>query len=547
MPQGFVAALFNRMEREGWPISSSFDGDRVVARDLDLRPEVFWRIVLENGGAASAIHSLEAVNLSVPNKNHFRIASLLKSGRCGIAITTNFDEYVERYLTEEIRVIVPISSDRLDPPVGPIYLKLHGTVGKASSLSYTLEQYDQFGKRAQALAALLDGSPLLIAGYSGFDTDVMPAFEIAAPRAPFVVTMRHPGSPATQPILGLGAGLDTVYILEAPASDVLEVLCDGLPESLECNTTSAPVRRPTSVYEEAVEEMPPPHCPFLLTQLFAATGHWGQVRKYAWLSHDACCDVRYRERLGESKFRDIHRTIAYALKLAGDDSGARIMVGEARGSLDEFGGPISEGMSNLITQMRIKNAPNFRTAGAPPKQPSASADKFTAAGMLAAAANFPFGSDANPRNRFLSGWQIGVERRREGDSSGAVDMFESAMQVLLSEEQIASHLERARFLLDYGSAVYERGMTNENSEDMASANQLYLICEEFSRRIADWPTCAKAQLMVARCAVLRGSIEDAREHALASMESAKRSGDWALGQRVDGFLKELSSFENRSS
>jgi hypothetical protein len=539
MQTGFLSAVFSRMEAETWPIASSFPEDRQTVRDLNVRPETFWRLLLDSCGQEVVWSGLQAADVGLPNKNHLNIAALLAARRCKLAVTTNFDEHVERLLSPEVHVKVVAGEPRWALVDAPTYLKLHGTVSNGPSLSYTLEQYDGLRDRHLKLIDALSGRPLIVAGYSGYDTDVLPALGMSVGNVPFVVVVKHPGSPPAQPILRLGEGHDNVYVLEARCSDVLDLLAKRLDVSVSGRTVPA-TRTSDVIYRGAAKLLEMPYCPVALMHLFSLGGHWQDVRRYGWLAHDACLDARYRPRLADKEFRGIHTTISYALKLAGDDSGSRIMLSEARNSLDETGGTASEAIMIQGAAALASGAPDRLNQSQQP--PTSSESSHRPSDVLSVGlkwATMLKGTDSDPRDTFLRWWQIGIARRREGDSPGAIDAFNECAGLLLKQEGFLTRLEDGHFLLDYGGALLDEAQKTRSTEFLQKADVLYKMCEKATREVGDWATNARALLMMANICFWSDLLDEARQNANAAMDSANKTGDSALGHRIQVFLDKL--------
>lgn len=276
MQAGFIDAIFDRMARERWPIAAEFAADRLLAKSLGVRPETFWRQMLLFAPENVVGDALGAAGLGPPNANHDSIAALLSSGRCRCAATTNFDEHVEPLLDDGVRVAVPTTHEDFADTV--IYLKLHGTLRNSRSLSYTLEQYDSLRERnARLLGAMLPGRPLVIAGYSGYDTDVLPALQAVLSRVPWLVVVKHPGAPDSQPILQLANEDARSHVLVARCSDLFSILTDGI-HMVPSTAPQQGEERAQHCYASAANQLAMECCPLSLVALFHLTAHWDMVR-----------------------------------------------------------------------------------------------------------------------------------------------------------------------------------------------------------------------------------------------------------------------------
>jgi hypothetical protein len=549
MQAGFLSALFGRMESENWPIIENYPQDREIARELDVRPETFWRLLLESCREEVVWSALQAADLGPPNRNHQNIAALLTAGRCRLAVTTNFDEHIERLLSPSVHVKVITDQSHWALGDVPTYLKLHGSVSAGTSLSYTLEQYDGLRERHMKLVDALSGRPLIVAGYSGYDTDVLPALKQSVGKLPWVVVIRHPGSPATQPILELGKDLDNVYLLELRSSEVFDLLTRGFAPADDRRRTDFDVRTSDDVYRSAAGLIEMPYCPFYLMHLFSLVGSWQLVTRYGWLTHDACLDTRYRDRLADPEFRNLHTAVSYALKLAGDDSGSRIMLSEASNSLDETGGSVSEAIKIRSAAAFAQGAPDRQGPAHQPHQ-ALSESQRRPSDVLSFGQQWTAmlkGPNADPKDTFSRWWQIGIARRRERDSSGAVEAFNQCAALMMEHQGLLSRLEDGHFLLDYGGALLDEAQRTQSDELLGKADVAYQMSERVTREIGDWPTNARALFMRAQVSYISDLLDEAKQSAASALESALKTHESALSEKIQRFINALGSSRPRQS
>jgi hypothetical protein len=541
---GFLSAVFDRMEAEGWPIAEHFPIDRKIADKLDIRPEIFWRRLLEYCPEDAVWKAIRAVDCGSPNDNHFRIASWLKTGSCRNAMTTNFDEHIEPLLGQGIPVEI-LSDQVLKRTVNsPVYTKLHGTVGNSHSLAYTLEQYDRLTERNMAIAGRLAGRPLIIAGYSGLDTDVLPALAKTTQVSPCVVILRHPGSPKDQPVFGLGAKGSNVHILESSCDVTFPMLGSEdilsgarIRRSIESNPAEAE-------YQEAASCLSLPLCPLLISMMFMLVGQWDKVRSYAWLAHDACTDERYQRDLSPQKFRKFHLHVAYALKISGDEDGANIMIGIARKSLDETGGSIGEAMHISKAEARILNVHSQINSDFHLKQkPSNPANKPSDLLEVEHQVHELLGQKSET-DKFMDLWQIAMAQKHEGDFPKALETFGKALPTVTTEH--VGHLERVRYLLDHGGTMFKYSLEIKSADLREQANTLLQCSAVGALDIGDWITNAKANLMLAQLLLGAGLFDRARSAAVAAQESGTRTGDKGLCERIESWLKIIEASEQDS-
>lgn len=531
MQVGFLQAVFDRMEADGWPAASDFPAQREKTRELDVRPELFWREMIGITGENVIWKALGAAGVGPPNENHARVATLLEGGRCRWAITTNFDEHVEALLADDVSVVIPTDNIGFSDLDSSTYVKLHGSIGVGRALSYTLEHYDELKRRHELLLeTILLGRPLVIAGYSGYDTDVLPSLRSLADQIPWIIVIRHPGSPDGQPVLQLAAELSRSYVLESTCPQALGMLTDGLEVKTPGSMSAQSTRDSASYYAEAVEGVGMHLCPAILLAAFRLGGAWGLVRKYAWLTHDALTDTRYRPSISEREYQRIHQDLALSLKLAGDSNGAQIMLNEAKASLDESG----TGPSDFLRQMRAeavtKDAPSQLGEKSIPTRitfPGLKSSDIIKA-QLKMAKKF---GNLSKKEIFETNWQIGITRRREGNPSRAIEAFNEAAAIVL--EDVVTHLERDHFLLDFGGAVYEHA-TELRDDDLAEQAHLILrSCEKCTEESQDWGTNARANLMLAKLYTNGGSFTEAWERIRLARLAVGRTEDTALSERIE--------------
>ena len=542
MQVGLLSAMFDRMARAGWSIASEFPKDRASATTVDTRPETFWRRILEPAGEALVTQALTAAHVGLPNRNHRLMAELLASGICSQAFTTNFDEHLESVLPESFPTAVPVDDGQLSDVQRARLIKLHGTIGSPKSLVFTLEQYDQLDQRNRALLARLSTAPLLIAGYSGYDTDVLPGLSAIVSQTPFTVIVKHPGSSPGQPVFRLAAERSNVFVLESTFEAVLSELSVGISSS-NCRYPNTSTRTDQGhIYMEASETVPIYRIPFILTSVFNLGGCWKEGHKYAWLTHDACCDAREDGTITPMEFRTIHLDIAYVLKLCGDSFGSRSMLGAAKRSVEDNSGSASEMLAILRAQALIENTPSQQSSHSDREQPS-KLEKLQPSQLVSAIDSWRdqvlLAGPSDPHGQFISIWQRGLVLGHEGRFAAAIETYDAGLPMISS--CVATHLERGRFLLDYGGVLFKYAVQNESPEVREKANTVYQLSEAMSEEVGDWPTCARARLMLSKIYLGAGLIERAREYVASTLEAAARTNDPALRSRIQEFIAGLNA------
>jgi hypothetical protein len=538
MQVGFLDAVFDRMAAAGWSAAAAFPAQREKVRGFVIRPELFWREMISKAGEDVIWKALTAAGIGPPNANHARVAALLKNRRCKWALTTNFDEHVEAFIANDVAVAVPTGETGLSDSDASTYVKLHGSLGAGHTLSYTLEHYDKLTQRHERLLrTILPGRPLVIAGYSGYDTDVLPVLRGLADQFPWAVVVRHPGSPGEQPILGLAANGSRAYVLESTCPQALAVLADGLDVPAPVRKPAPVTRDPRSWYADAVGDLEMPTCPYLIMSASQMVGAWMMVRSFAWLTHDALADSRDQPSLPDEVYQQIHRELARNLRFAGDSGGARIMLNEAAASVDKSGmGAYYQPLAEAI----VRDAPSRvgDDEPMPPRFPGKPSEIITAfAGLTGAPGGL------SKRQRFEMSWMLGTTRRREGNPSQAIEAFNQAATLFM--EDMVTHLERGRFLLDWGGAVFEHGAKLQDDRLAQEAYKILQRCRVCTEESGDWPTNAQAHLMIAKLFTLGGGFTQAWQSIDVARTAAGKTGDAGLLHRINEWANALDDLQKR--
>jgi len=126
------------------------------------------------------------------NENHKIIASLARSGKIPIILTTNFDRLIERQIGNETICIEGYAAiQNLTSSIKsrqnfdkPAVVKLHGSAGNDKNIIVTLNQEGRPNLHIRDLiVSLVENYVFLVLGYSGRDFDLMPIILGAAKKA----------------------------------------------------------------------------------------------------------------------------------------------------------------------------------------------------------------------------------------------------------------------------------------------------------------------------------------------------------------------------
>jgi tetratricopeptide (TPR) repeat protein len=430
------------------------------------------------------------------------------------------------------------------------YVKLHGSVSDGVTLSYTLEHYDELKERNTALIQAFANKPLLILGYSGFDTDVYPALKAVADSIPQIVIVKHPGSNPSQPIFELASSHSSAYILEAPCNEVLNILTRNLKGQGYQKIKARRKESQSIINKEAAKMLPMQYCPFALMLAFELVGNWEMVRRYGWLSHDAFDDTRYQGQLPPDLEHKLYMHIAYDLKLAGDENGRKIMLACADSLLNKSGGKLSDAMRAKWNEAYSHKAPNqsslTNTATRSEDSPS---DTLAA---IVALNNLISDTSMDGHGNFLNYWQLGVARYRDGKFNESIDAFNIGCELL--NKNASTHLESGRFLLDYGTALFEYSLElfklsklNEAAENRENSNISFELSEKITRENEDWVTNARVNLMLGKLLLSAEQFERSRSSVDKALESVLKTNDVALQHRINAFSDKLNDLMREMS
>ncbi len=147
------------------------------------------------------------------------------------------------------------------------------------------------------------------------------------------------------------------------------------------------------------------------------------------------------------------------------------------------------------------------------------------------------------RHIFEESWKIGITRRREGSPGRAIEAFNEAAVIILDD--VVTHLERGRFLLDFGGAVYDHAVELRDDELAEHAHLIFQSCDRFTHNSGDWGTNARANLMLARLYTNGGSFAEAWEHIRLARLAGGKTEDTALSERIENFAHLLEDLQAR--
>lgn len=534
------------MKEENWLICDRFENDKVHLEKYNFRPESFWETILNHTSMNLVEQVLQVLNVGYPNLNHRIISYLLANEIICNAVTTNFDEYIEHEINEKyyknnvkIKTNTELHNQCLKSSICSTYFKIHGTISNPSSLQFTFSKTRKLIKNQyDFLRACLQCKPLLIAGYSGFDDDIMPLIKELIAELPKVFIIVYPGSNEHEPIQGI-QGLN-VKIVEVDINKVIldwtlkQVASKKLSSAL---LTEKDVNIPSyeHIFKKAIDQLQIPQIPLLLSGLLEDTGNNNLGLSYAKLAEDASVDSRYSNLLTVELKEAIltQNEIMYAKtgqqhmanlfhKLAVDDN------------------KITKNSVAKSTHMRIQHAFGIVC------NPSSTEEELRRAEVFVVGAYALLNKGligGKKRLEFDTLRCLGRIRRRQKRYVEAINAYDKALEIYID---IKSHpFELAGTILDDATAMFLYAKEEDSNEWLNKSYNAYLLSKTIAIESKDHITHAQALLMLSQIDIFSEEFEGAKKMLQESEKLAKLTGDKELLNRIYNMHEFLLSARKR--
>jgi len=540
----FSKALFMIMRNEKWPGVGGSEADVDALQRFGFRPETFWERILQQADLSFISGALHIVNLGKPNLNHRTISELVARGVITNVVTTNFDEYLDVVLADCARRVVSpgdlegvFSRGQLQAGRA-VYFKLHGTISDSQSLRFTLEHTRRLPDwKAALLSSCLANCPLLIAGYSGFDDDVMPRLFEVATEVPQVVIVCYPGSDPNEPIRDLGH-LPHVTIVESDISRELRLwmeqeirLGHSAAELLEDLPSPSAPPSPLDHYLHLLSRRPIPLIPLIVSSLFELAANRDLARKYAWLADDAREDPRYTTTVSRELSRRVLANLSLHMATTGDQRWSYNLLDEAS-RFDNRRGPISKTtLDHLNRVFEYFQCPRL----------SERQEEEIESRALGALAMVNLGVIRGDIITFRACWCMGRLRRRQNSLAEALEFYRQAG----SPPEGLDDIQRSCFWLDFGCALLIFSAINRDSDALTNAMRLLAHSERIAVRASDHQTAAKAKMNLSQAHYFCGEGDIAMTKAIEAKERARLTGDRGLQARVEKLIAEMQRQSGR--
>jgi hypothetical protein len=524
----FIEALFTLMSNEQWPAAEGNEVHLARLQSYNFRPETFWQHILLQTNIGFVSRALQVVNRGRPNINHQGIAALVTKGLVENVVTTNFDEYLDTLLPHQVQRIVNQSDCKptlraLFHRRNPVYFKIHGTISDAASLQFSLKQTEALATwKAELLSKCLTGQPLLIAGYSGYDDDIMPRLHDIAAQAPQVVVVCYPGSDPGEPIRSLGS-LPQVRIV---AADIAEAMAAWLAQSRfspssarassDATSSIATPPRLLDYYLTLLKQLPVPLIPFLVSDLYDLAGNREAAFVFARLADDACADSRYAPTLPEDVYHRVLATLAAHRAASGDIPWSRTTMDEAHRQSSSLSGPMMDGLNRVFEYFQLPDLTEQQQEEI----------ETSALGALRMVEMDIVGGDYLA---FRASWCMGRLRRYQNRLAEAVQFYQRAGLPPASLDEVLAGC----YMLDFGLALLDLSLVDFDDKMLGLALNASLRAEEIAVRARDLPTAAKAKMNLTNIYYYCGEEQTALGRAQEAIEYARQSGDQGLQARAD--------------
>ena len=533
----FISGIFDKIFEQQWIYTNTLEHDKNILVNYPFRPEQFWEMI-QSLSSPELVHKyLQALlDAGEPNHSHKFLAAGLERKTIKNLITTNFDEYIERSISSHIPVITSENDHAeqngfSDSASKHSLLKLHGTLSKPETMQYTMRHLKKLPDwEADFFRQCLAGKPLLIAGYSGWDEDVLPVLLEIAEKLPLVVLVVYPGSSVDEPVRKIINSSDHVIMIEANIHDLLSdwatELAINVPENIPMNPATAAPKHEWSV-PKIFSEQPVPWMPYIISNLFAFGGHTKLAGKYSESAGDAIFDDKYSGSVSQKLHADIIVNDIHILSRDGQTDYALGKYSMDMPDIETIGDRLRIAWAIVVNE----NSSNHQ---------------------LEEAEKWALGLYIMGKNHFINQgvlffqacWCLGRLRTRQGRYIDAMGAYVDAEKLVVPEKITDSigYISFTSFLLDYGSCLYEYAVSEGNEQIMAKAHALFQLADGIAKQTADHITHAQSRMMLAKVNAMAGKFDEAKQCAQAAIALAEKTGDGNLIGRAAAVNKWLTDF-----
>ncbi len=520
----FISDLFDIVKTENWFPKESMDKERSILLDQDFRPEQFWEMIQIQTSLAFVSNCLKTLDQGQPNLCHKVIAHCIENNVAENIITTNFDEYIEKaclnypdFITVQSD-IEKVKKKSTFKNAGKILFKIHGSLSNPKSLLFTLKHLDRLPDwKKELLIDLLKKRPLLIAGYSGYDEDILPILKQINNQIPFIIIVAYPGSSETEPVKELITNHPKNILIERDINKIVEDWVNNIP-AFKNIVIPEDRQKINWTIEDTLARLSVPYIPYIISSLFSFSGHRKLAAKYAETAVDAVEEPKYSFQIDDSVKNQITLNCYILTSITGINLFSKVKLNK----ITEF----NNLPNNDILYIQINRIWGISIGQNSTKSELAEALLF-AKGILNVD---KLEININAYLKFRVYWIIARINSRNEDHNSAIEAYLEADN-FMPEKDIQEYM-KGSFYLDYGSAIFSFCYANKTELSLHQAHNLFLESEKISTKASDFITLVQSKIMLSKINVWAGNINNAQKYCQEAKTISQDTGDNSLINRT---------------
>ena len=540
----FISALFTEMKKR-LVYALIDEEDKADIIEQQFRPEQFWEFILNSTSHEFVTSCLKALSYSIPNESHHILAKFYDEETISTIITPNFDEYIENCVTHNQNIVVKESDYEnvkknfyeLDIGKKKIIFKIHGTLSQPLSMDFTLAHLGKLPTwKESLLTKYLNGMPFLIAGYSGYDEDILPVLSMIIKNLPYVVIFTFPGSPANEPIKKIAKNIQHIDIIETSIHDVLSNWAELAGINLsKCIKMSSKEQISEGYHTDECKEQfssielniieilgTQADCllPLITSSLFYFSGHRKKANKYSEIAFDVAKKEFESGRIDGQMMSGIVVHHMHTRSTSGLSKIASMEIALVSKSISLSNQSV---MTLLMKSWSLILNPNA-TEG------ELKEAELWASGIYQGT---EFGLWKDNFIRFRACWCLGRLNDRYAEEETAIAYYYSAEKCLIDDIKVCeSDYIMGAFLLDFGSSLVRFCVSRKTEEGLSKAHQIYAWAESIARKCEDYITLSQSLIMLSKIKIWAGKPDDAINYFKEAKIAAEDTGDKELQKRV---------------
>ena len=504
-----IETFINKLINKNWPITDKLIERKNQFINMDIRPETFLWILdnyIDHDITTSIINSLDAGS---PNMNHKIIKLLSQEHIIKAIITPNFDTYIEKELLNETidYYVIRDYHEITQNDNSLLILKPHGCLSKPDSLKFRIDNIQSLNYSLEAvLSKLLMSAPVLIAGYSGFDEDILPIIQKSLSSSIYSsIIVIYPGSPSNEPIQLWNIDELKTSRVYANTTDVLKYLFLRLGKNTgNINAISDYTDNNwQEVIYRHVNKLPNDIIALVLSHMAHVSGNNEDTLFMAELAEDIC-DSDYKDIPKNSLIRSILLQNKAYIELGDFKTGLMILRCYDY-LIEEYDSIFFEDIFGKVYGYLRSN--NLDMANKTLLMLGALFNKYIDT------FNEPTGDEPYSLLAFI--WYSAILNRKLKKEELSQTLFEIALPIAYKKNDI---LHLARILLDYGILYCHL----KDWDNILKCWELSII---YSLQVNDWLTAAKANKNLGVLMSFYDDMNYVTPYIIKSIELFKKAGD----------------------